>query len=262
MSIRSIDHHDTKNNIWQWRDWQGLPYLTCDLLRDWPHGFFTAGFYPASPEELTRVLSPTARAYRLQQVHGNEILTPEKISTESPFSPADGLISDGDEQALWVASADCSPVLIGDVVTGRCAALHSGWRGTAAGIVPRAIDLFLKDNSKLENLRAVVGPSISGDVYQVSEEVALEVVKTLFPWDVTLDEALDKASSYIWPDSEPGKVRLSVRRVIFSQLLEVGLRPEQLAQAPFCTYQQLDYFFSYRRTGEKKVQWSGIISRG
>ncbi len=32
-------------------------------------------------------------------------------------------------QAVWVASADCTPVLIGDVKTGRVAALHAGWRG-------------------------------------------------------------------------------------------------------------------------------------
>ncbi|MGK7891953.1 MAG: laccase domain-containing protein [Leptolyngbyaceae cyanobacterium] len=35
-----------------------------------------------------------------------------------------------------------------------------------------------------------------------------------------------------------------------------------MAIAPYCTFQDPDQFFSYRRTREKKVQWSGIVSQG
>jgi polyphenol oxidase len=41
----------------------------------------------------------------------------------------------------------------------------------------------------------------------------------------------------------------------------LGINPEQIAIAPYCTFQEQDLFFSYRRTGEKKVQWSGIVSK-
>ncbi|MGL4879763.1 MAG: laccase domain-containing protein, partial [Waterburya sp.] len=47
-------------------------------------------------------------------------------------------------------------------------------------------------------------------------------------------------------------------RVNQIQLEQLGINPENIAIAPYCTYQQSDLFFSYRRTGEKKVQWSGI----
>jgi hypothetical protein len=30
--------------------------------------------------------------------------------------------------------------------------------------------------------------------------------------------------------------------------------------APYCTYQTPEYFFSYRREKQKKVQWSGIVT--
>jgi polyphenol oxidase len=36
---------------------------------------------------------------------------------------------------------------------------------------------------------------------------------------------------------------------------------EQIAIAPYCTYQTPEYFFSYRREHQKKVQWSGIVSK-
>jgi copper oxidase (laccase) domain-containing protein len=45
------------------------------------------------------------------------------------------------------------------------------------------------------------------------------------------------------------------------QLLHLGLSPEQVAIAPYCTYQTPEHFFSYRRERLKQVQWSGIVSR-
>jgi len=45
------------------------------------------------------------------------------------------------------------------------------------------------------------------------------------------------------------------------QLLRAGLNPDQVAIAPHCTYQEAERFFSYRRTGQNQVQWSGIVSK-
>jgi copper oxidase (laccase) domain-containing protein len=42
---------------------------------------------------------------------------------------------------------------------------------------------------------------------------------------------------------------------------KLGVSPEQIAIAPYCTYQTPEHFFSYRREKQKKVQWSGIVSR-
>ena len=71
---------------------------------------------------------------------------------------------------------------------------------------------------------------------------------------------MDIPDSPILPDPRQGKVRLDVRRVIALQLEQLGIEKEQIAIAPYCTYQQDDHFFSYRRTQRKQVQWSGIVS--
>jgi hypothetical protein len=60
--------------IWQWQTWNDLPYLTCSLLADWSHGFFTRQFSPQTPEQLVNVLQPGAAVYRLKQIHSNQIL--------------------------------------------------------------------------------------------------------------------------------------------------------------------------------------------
>ncbi|MEM9275879.1 MAG: peptidoglycan editing factor PgeF [Cyanobacteria bacterium P01_F01_bin.143] len=258
------------DSSWQWQEWDGLPYLTCDLLSSWRHGFFTQQCYPNTPEKLVTALDPKADVYRVKQVHGNQVLTPEEIKSkiaqgnlEQKFPDADGMISDNETQALWVASADCNPVLIGDVKTGKVAAIHAGWRGTSQKIVPEAIALFQADGSNLEDLRIAMGAAITGEVYQVTETVAAEVGKTIsnqIEKEKVLHTLFEMKDSPLLEDEQAGRVKLDVRRVNAIQLEQLGISPEQIAIAPYCTYQQPEYWFSYRRTKEKKVQWSGIIT--
>ena len=247
------------NSIWQWESWENLPYLTCSLLQQWKHGFFTKAFYPRSPEDLVRVLDPSAKVYRVKQVHGKDVLFPAEIEGQQK---ADGIISDRDKQAVWVASADCTPVLIGDINTGNVAAVHAGWRGTAKKIVPKAIEHFIDLGSSLDNIRIAMGPAISGKVYQVGEEVAAEVGKTIVSGQVkdTLEQIWQLPNTPLSEDPQSGKVRIDVRRVNQIQIENLGIGKEQVAIAPICTYQQPELFFSYRRTKAKKVQWSGIVS--
>ncbi|AHJ29263.1 peptidoglycan editing factor PgeF [Nodularia spumigena CS-584] len=254
-------------HTWHWHNWQGLPYLTCSLLKDWHHGFFTQQFWPRSPEDLTKFMHPEASAYRLQQVHGNIVLTPQEIESQtrtedSGLVPGDGLISQQPLQALWVASADCTPVLIGDVKTRQVAALHAGWRGTAAKIVPQAIARLRNQGSQLDDLRIAMGPAIAGEVYQVSLEVAAEVGASITPHteeQQIIDALHELPNSPLLADPDPGKVRLDVRKVNVLQLESLGITAEQIAIAPYCTYQTPEYFFSYRREQQKKIQWSGIV---
>lgn len=250
-------------HTWHWRTWEGLPYLTCSLLEPWQHGFFTSSFAPRLPGELVAVLHSEAEVYRLQQVHGNRVLTPSERQ-DGDRSPGDGMITEQPLQSVWVASADCTPVLLADAETGRVAAIHAGWRGTAAQIVPEAIARFLSLGSKVEDLRLAMGPAIAGEVYQVTEAVAAEVGASIIPSDsseVILEAMSRLPNPPILDDPKPERVLLDVRRVNQLQLEQLGLDPEQVAIASHCTYQEPEYFFSYRRDKLKKVQWSGIVSR-
>ena len=268
---------------WHWQTWQGQDFLTCGLLAPWPHGFFTRQFWPQTPEDLTAALAAAATVQRVRQVHGNRVLTPADLPTpraDQPRAEADGLISDRTSslpssppapQALWVCSADCSPVLIGDRATGQVAAIHAGWRGTAQAIVPVAVGQLQAQGSRLDDLVVAIGPAIAGEVYQVSVEVAAAVGRTLWPSDdpeTPADDAALVAAIQQWPDAPlladpaPDKVRLDVRLANRWQLEQLGLGREQVAIAPHCTFQDPERFFSYRRTGERQVQWSGIVSHG
>jgi hypothetical protein len=264
----------TDSPLWQWQTWQDKPYLTCQLLAPWPHGFFTQHFAPQTPETLVMALAPQAKVFRVKQVHGNKVLTPQEIAhemhpgdSEATLPEADGVLSDQARQAVWVASADCTPALIGDVTTGQVAAVHAGWRGTAQRILPVTVQRLLDKGSQLGDLRVALGPAISGEVYQVHRQVALAVGKSIQEVEEeSLAEAayltglMALANPPILPDAKPDHYRLDVRRINQLQLENLGLLPEQIAIAPYCTYQNADHFFSFRRTRAKQVQWSGIVS--
>lgn len=270
---------------WHWQTWQGYSYLTCSLLKDWAHGFFTQEFWSRPPEELVSALDPTAQVYRVKQVHGDTVLDaselepatlPELSDQEPPpdksFAEADGLFTTAADQAVWVCTADCTPILIGDLATGQVAAVHAGWRGTAAAIVPKTIAHLQAQGSQIQNLRIALGPAIAGEVYQVSTTVAAQVGTTVLDdapdspdaVEDSVDDILNRLrqlpNSPILDDPQPGRARLDVRKVNQLQLAQIGIEPDQIAIAPYCTYQTPNLFFSYRRERQKKVQWSGIVS--
>ena len=259
------------NQQWHWQTVEQHSYLTCDLLDHWQHGFFSQKSYPQTPEHLTSVLQSQTTAFRVKQVHGNLVLTPQEMAAtlnredERQLAEADSVISNVSNQSVWAASADCTPILIGDLATGQVCAIHAGWRGTAQKIVAVAIARFIESGSQKSDLRIAIGPAISGKMYQVDEYVAIEVGRSIIsnsqePQDV-LNELQQLANSPISNDDAPGKVRLDVPKVNQIQLEQLGIDPQQMAIAPYCTFKDSDDFFSYRRTGEKKVQWSGIVAK-
>lgn len=266
---------NTFKPTWHWHTWENLPYLTCSLLKDWNHGFFTSAFSPRTPAEIVEALQLEAQVYRIRQVHGNAVVTPSEIESltevvktegepEPEKPPADGIVTEQPDQAVWVCSADCTPVLIADAKTGQVAAIHAGWRGTATRIVPNAIARLLDSGSALQDLRIAMGPAIAGEVYQVSETVAAEVGKSIVAVETTelmINVLQQLPDSPLLDDPQPGRVRLDVRRVNVIQLEQLGISSEQIAIAPHCTYQESEHFFSYRRDKLKKVQWSGIVSK-
>lgn len=258
-------------HTWHWQVWNNQPYLTTSLLAEWPHGFFTRQAWPQTPETLVAALSDRAAVYRAKQVHGNLVLGPEDFDdigaegmTEGPRPEADAIVTAGADQSSWVCSADCTPALVADARTGQVAAVHAGWRGTALKVLPQTISRMQAQGSQLEDLRVAMGPAIAGAVYQVTIQVAAEVGRTIGPDHADPNQVVAALQRWplapILPDPQVGRARLDVRRINALQLEQLGLTTEQVAIAPHCTYQEPERFFSYRRTREKKVQWSGIVS--
>jgi len=72
--------------------------------------------------------------------------------------------------------ADCTPLLFSDATRGVVGIAHAGWQGTVKGVATAAIKAMCENyGSKVENIRAAIGPSIGVDHYEVGDDVIRQV---------------------------------------------------------------------------------------
>ncbi len=138
---------------------------------------------------------------------------------------------------LGVKTADCVPVLIGDARTGAAAAIHAGWRGTVARIIPRTLESMSKTyGTRPEDCIAAIGPAALACCYEVGAEVI----------NAFQQELGDDAAKLFTP-TLPGHARINLHQANADQLVACGLDRDNIHLAPFCTMHHNDLFFSYRR---------------
>lgn len=115
----------------------------------------------------------------MNQVHGNHV---EVVTKDSPklIDNCDGLITNEKNLPLMVMVADCIPILLQDEQAGVIAALHAGRNSTFQKIVQVALDIMTKQfDSNVQDIKAILGPSIQKCCYEVSVEMA-NIVSTNF----------------------------------------------------------------------------------
>jgi YfiH family protein len=122
------------------------------------HGFGTRDNRP--PEPLATV----------KQVHSAICVAAEGRS--GVLAQADCIVENTPGNAIAVKTADCIPVLLVDERRRAVAAVHAGWRGTAAQIVPAAIEAMAgRFGTDPNDLHAAIGPGIGACCYEVGPEV-------------------------------------------------------------------------------------------
>jgi YfiH family protein len=115
------------------------------------------------------------------------------------------------------------------------AALHAGWRGTAAGIVGALLEAMARHfGTRPGRLRAALGPAIGPCCYEVDEPVAQAMAGEAW-WD-------EVATA-----TRPGRWQLDLRRAVRRQLLDGGVAPGAIELVGGCTACDRERFFSYRR---------------
>jgi len=165
-----------------------------------------------------------ARVSSLKQVHGDGVV--EAGAALSPELPcADALVSDRPDRLLLVRTADCVPVLIARRDGRRVAAVHAGWRGLVAGVIPRALDALGPGE-----FVAALGPALSLERFEVGPEVARAFEET------GLSAAVSPRSG--------ARPHVDLARAAFLELARGGVR--EIDSSDLCTWGD-DAFFSYRR---------------
>jgi polyphenol oxidase len=145
------------------------------------------------------------RFVTVRQVHGDRVLD---ATLATPSDEADALVSDDPSLAIAMLVADCVPIVLADESSGKVAVAHAGWRGLAAGVIARTLDLL----SPLET-HVFIGPSISKEGYQVGPEVA---------------EHFAHIEGALFADGGD-RSRLDLRLIAMRQLLDAGVKDDRIS---------------------------------
>ncbi len=200
-------------------------------------------------ENLARLLRtigrPDDRVATVVQVHGRHVTT-VTASSPHPFPrvEADGLITDVPGWLLGVRTADCVPVLMAAKVPHRVvAAVHAGWRGTAAGIVTEAVRLF-QDSFGVppRDILVALGPSIGPECYVVGPEVVAAIEAVLQGHPRGVDGVVFRER-----DASGHRLRVHLQEANRRLLELAGVPPQSIDVLPWCVHCREDLFFSHRR---------------
>lgn len=166
---------------------------------------------------------------------------------EQNYPETDAIILTNTEQAVYLRFADCTPVIVYDRQANIAAAVHAGWRGTVAGILPKTIEKMLESSkSDIENVFVTIGPAIGACCYSVGDEVIQGVDSS-----VRNNEGLYCERS--------GKTFLDLKKTNARQAIESGVPIENIDICPFCTCCNNDLFYSYRKENGTDLRHNAII---
>ncbi len=175
------------------------------------------------------------------QIHSADVrVVKDAADARCDTEHCDALVTNARNILLGIKTADCVPIILGDVRTGACASIHAGWRGTLASITLRTVRRMSEEfGTRAADIRAAVGPAARACCYEVGHNV-IESFRERF---AQADE--------LFAPTRDGHARIDLQRANRDQLVAAGVTPERIYIASLCTMCRTDLFFSYRR--EKKV---------
>ena len=187
-----------------------------------------------------------------EQVHGVGVtrVTKELVG-KGAFSWADS-IPDSDaihtnlvNIPLLLLVADCVPVLLYDAAHHAVAVIHAGWRGAIAHIVERTLDSMHEDYGTMADACYLyIGPSIGGDSFEVSEEIAQQFRQDLE--GLGLSQEIDLVK-YIQREGQTvATPHVDLKLYIAACLVQRGVPMEQISVSDTDTMTE-DRCYSYRR---------------
>ena len=193
---------------------------------------------------------PSGRFVCSNQIHGNNIrIAKYEDCAEPPLlgnDDADILITNQRDIALVIFTADCVPILLFDPYNEVISAVHSGWRGTALDVVSTAINAMQTEfGCKSDNIKAAIGPSISGCCYETDTDVVHSISDNL---PVEQNDFYTKRGD---------KYMVDLKRAVYIQLTRAGIT--EISVSDECTFCSSEKYWSHRKTKGIRGSQAAII---
>ncbi len=162
------------------------------------------------------------------------------------YPACDALVTNTPGTALVVYTADCTPILLHDPVTGAVGAVHAGWRGTAADIGGKTVQAMAAAfGCDPANIRAAIGPNIGFCCFETDADVPQAMVSAYG----------QAAAKSIRPAGN--KFYVNLKEINALSLRRAGVTQIEISQS--CTVCQCDRFWSHRVTGGQRGSQGAII---
>jgi YfiH family protein len=173
------------------------------------------------------------------QVHGTRVAWHEQHADGwLILDGIDGHVTGGRGVLLAVTVADCIPVYLAVPEKGVVGLLHAGWRGAAAGILERALEVVKRQAfARAADVVMHCGVGICGSCYEVGPEVLTR----------------------FGGPADAGPQRLDLRAVLVDQGRRLGVT--DISASPWCSAHDHDRFFSHRASGGRDGRMVAYVGR-
>lgn len=198
------------------------------------------------------------------RIIGDEFATLPDGVKKMLLEGVDAVMTNIPGMCIGVSTADCIPVLLYDEEHHAAAAIHAGWRGTQARIVHKAVqEMRMAYQTDPTKLKAVIGPGISLDNFEVGDEVYAAFEQAAFDMSTIAEERIKRN-----PNAEdPAKAfeqkwHINLPLANIQMLTHNGVDETNIINTGICTFDNADNYFSARRLGiESGRIYTGIIIR-
>lgn len=161
----------------------------------------------------------------------------------------DALVTNEPGVALYVSTADCTPILFHDPVTNAVGAAHAGWRGTASAIGPKTVEAMVREfGCDPGNIRAAIGPNVGICHFETDADVPNAMREAFGP---EVEPFIRAAGSKYYVD---------LKQINALILRRVGVTHIEISSE--CTMCQPHRFWSHRITqGQRGAQGAIILCK-
>jgi len=252
---------------WTTESW-GAALRCVPLAAIAPHLFTTRQLSLAASGDLDRLAAAVGarRVAMAKQVHGRTVVVVRDgdaalgAAEGGPHDApeADAFVSSSRDTAVAIRVADCVPLLMADRSRGVVAAVHAGWRGTAARAAVAALEALEREfGTKPSDVVAAIGPSIGPCCYEVGSELVDAFAAA--GHERYLIDRWFLAPAPPRGSRERPKLRLDVAGANRDQLLLAGVSEEQIHSSGLCTAMHLDVLTSYRAEKDQAGRLVAVI---
>lgn len=198
------------------------------------------------------------------RIIGEEFATLPDDVKKMLLEGVDAVMTNIPGMCIGVSTADCIPVLLYDEEHHAAAAIHAGWRGTQARIVHKAVqEMRMAYQTDPTKLKAVIGPGISLDNFEVGDEVYADFEQAAFDMSAIAEERIKRNPNADDPAKAfERKWHINLPLANIQMLTHNGVDEANIINTGICTFDNADNYFSARRLGiESGRIYTGIIIR-